>query len=162
MKLRELQWVGLATVLTTVFAAAVVADGSRPSQRVLNEMGLGGLAVMSDDEAMNVRGHGFKLASSVNVFGNSFATFDTPLGTSHSENGYAAEGNHFAFGKNYSEAGIKANIGNAGGDQNPRPNSSRRGGTSKVGGRIGAGSLGIPSGVTIKVFAGGYSVGAAL
>jgi hypothetical protein len=149
-----------------------IADGSRPSQAALMEMGLGGLAVMSDEEALRIRGNGF-MGSSVDVFGNSFATFDAPSGTSHSENGYAAEGRHFAFGANFSTAGVLN--GRDGGQMNGGMNISgqssrwigaRRGGNGRVvdrpgGGRPGGGNL--PGNITATaVFAGGFSVGAAL
>ena len=75
---------------------AVVASGELYTERVLSEMGLGGLDIMTDAQALTVRGHGFMNGSSARVFGNSFATFDTPSGTSHSENGYAAEGRRHA------------------------------------------------------------------
>jgi hypothetical protein len=163
MRLSELTCVGLAMVLTMVCGASAGAEDSRPSQNVLNEMGLGGLAVMSDEEAMKVRGHGFKQASSVSVFGNSFATFDTPVGTSHSENGYASDGKHFAFGKNYSEAGIQFEItgGLNGGSSDLSRNVSRWG--SKLRDRLGGGNNGgVTIGVTVKVFGGGFSAGGAL
>ena len=168
MKLLELRWISLALGMTAVFAASADADGSRPGQRVLSEMGLGGLAVMSDEEALSVRGRGFKLASSVDAFGNGFATIDTPLGTSHSENGYASEGQHIAFGKNRSEAGVELSISGLGGlgngiGLNAGRAGARRGGQAGNGGRPGGGggnNGGIPR-VTIKLFGGGYSIAGA-
>jgi hypothetical protein len=168
MKVLEIRWVSLAIGMLAVFAASAVADGGRPSQRVLSEMGLGGMTVMSDEEALSVRGRGFKLASSVDAFGNSFATIDTPLGTSHSENGYAAEGRHIAFGKNRSEAGVELSIGGLGDilgngvDRNSGRAGARRGGQVGNGGRPGGGGNngGLPR-VTIKLFAGGHSIAGA-
>jgi hypothetical protein len=118
--MRELTWFGLAVMLAAVVNQAACAEGGRPSHETLREMGLGGLTIMSDAEAIAIRGHGFRGGNGMNgthrgsfvaVAGNSFATFDTPFGTSHSENQYAAEGEHKAFGKNHSEAGLAIKIG---------------------------------------------------
>jgi hypothetical protein len=168
MRSNELRWIGLALVLTMVVAAAVGADGGRPNRAVLNEMGLGGLTVISDDQAMAVRGRGF-MGSSADAFGNSFATFDSPLGTSHSENGYAAEGEHIAFGKNYSEAGVGITIGRGpsdGGMGAVRQRSRWAGRVVRVGrpgsGRPGGGNQpSRPNVAAIKVFARGFSFAAA-
>ena len=88
------------------------ADG-RPSQQTLAAMGLGGMTILSDEEATSVRGFGWKGGngghggSHVAVSGNSFADIDTPFGNAHSENAYAAEGKHFATGANGSHAGVE-------------------------------------------------------
>jgi len=121
----RLRWMGCLAALVAVGQSAVQAEGQRPSQQTLADMGLGGLVVMSDDEAMAVRGHGFKGGgrSAVSVFGSSFATIDTPLGGAHSENGYTAEGKHFAKGANFSEAGVEITL----------PGGKRKGGKDMVG-----------------------------
>jgi hypothetical protein len=108
----RLRWLACLAALVASGQSAVQAEGHRPSEQTLADMGLGGLVVMSDDEAMAVRGMGFKggKRSSVSVFGNSFATIDTPLGGAHSENGYTAEGKHFAKGANFSEAGVEIKL----------------------------------------------------
>jgi hypothetical protein len=161
MRTYELKWVIAGTLVAMNFNAVAIAEDSRPSQGVLNAMGLGGLTVITDDEALSVRGHGFKQGSLVNAFGNSFATIDTPLGTSHSENGYASDGQHIAFGKNRSEAGIELSIGGLG---NGLGLAAGRAG-ARWGRNVGRGGLpggggnngGLPR-VTIKLFGGGYSV----
>lgn len=87
----------------------------------LADMGLGGLDVMSDSEALAIRGKGFSGGHFKgcktcgpratkqpwsSAFGNSFATYTDKEGnTAHSENGYAAEGPYSASGENFSEAG---------------------------------------------------------
>ena len=163
MKMRKLGCCALALGLAVVVNQAAWAQNQRPSQRTLDAMGLGGLAVMSDEEAMSVRGHGFMGGSSAAVFGNSFATFTSPLGTSHSENGYAAEGNKFAFGKNFSEAGLEVRVthgkkgGRHGGGMNGgkvwRPKHGGNMGGHPGGGRHG----GKTSSFSVRVFAGGFS-----
>jgi hypothetical protein len=81
-------------------------------------MGLGGLTVISDDDAMGIRGHGFWGGhrfngmnggdSSAGAIGNSFATLTIPpFVNTNSENSYAAEGEKFASGKNRSEVGVE-------------------------------------------------------
>jgi hypothetical protein len=112
-----------ATLLCAAASTANAADGI--SSSTLAEMGLSGLAVMSDSEALAVRGKGFvgcglcghrsSVEPSSVAFGNSFATISLgdacpecgPEGTSHSENGYAAEGPFAASGENFSEAGAE-------------------------------------------------------
>jgi hypothetical protein len=147
MRRRELSWCGLAVMLVAVVNQAVHAEGGRPSRETLREMGLGGLTIMSDDEAFAVRGHGFKGGNGMNgthrgsfatVAGNSFATFDTPFGTSHSENQYAAEGKKFAFGKNHSEAGIAIKVGVGGHDS--------MNGIDRIGDKFGRGGHGMRPG----------------
>jgi hypothetical protein len=98
---------------------------------MLAEMGLSDLSIMSDSDALAVRGKGFAGGSQngscrlcgprakkepwSSAFGNSFATITLgdacpdcgPDGTAHSENGYAAEGPYAASGENFSEAGAE-------------------------------------------------------
>jgi hypothetical protein len=177
MKVRDLKLFGLVIALAAVISQSVRAEESRPSQRTLSEMGLGGLVVMSDDEALGIRGFGFKGGhggSSAVAFGNSFATINTPFGTAHSENGYAAEGKKFAFGANHSEAGVelKVSSGHKGkGGKMRNGDSNRWGGKTgtKWGGHNGNGGMNGHSGggkhgakksitISFKLFAGGWSV----
>ena len=88
---------------------------------------------------------------------------NTPFGSAHSENGYAAEGKHFAAGANFSEAGveIKFNGGHKGGKKpdgkwggkggNMWPG---KGGNGGMGGHPGGGK---PTSISVRVFAGGFS-----
>ncbi|MEX2092615.1 MAG: hypothetical protein WD971_08045 [Pirellulales bacterium] len=105
------RWIGFGVVIAigAMVSQLAHAEGGRPSRQALAAMGLGSLVVMSDEEALSVRGEGFHGGSSVKVFGNSFATIDGPNGGAHSENGYFAEGKHAAKGSNFSFAG-KADI----------------------------------------------------
>src|SRR5688500_800223 len=106
MNVRELKLFGMAMMVAALTIQASRADGDRPSQSQLNEMGLGGLVVMSDEDASSIRGQGFNGGhggrSSVAVWGNSWAQINTPFGSARSENGYEAEGNHVAVGANLS------------------------------------------------------------
>jgi hypothetical protein len=126
-------------------------------------MGLGGLAVMSDEESMSIRGMGYQggKRSSASVFGNSFATIDTPIGGAHSENGYTAEGKHSAKGSNKSFAGVAVTIDLPGG-HGGKPGGGYGGGKGgKYGGGKGGYGGGKPAGrsigVSLKFFAGGHS-----
>jgi hypothetical protein len=108
----------VSALLVTTATTANAAQGISPN--TLADMGLSGLSVMSDSDALAIRGKGFggchlcgprKESSSV-AFGNSFATIsldcpDCAEGTAHSENGYAAEGSFAASGDNFSEAGAE-------------------------------------------------------
>jgi hypothetical protein len=166
MNVRELSGIGLAMVLAVVVRQGAQAEGGRPSQQTLREMGLGGLTIMSDDDAIAIRGHGYNGGhggSSVSVAGNSFATFDTPFGTSHSENQYGIEGKKFAFGKNYSEAGVKLTISKGkkrrGHGHDMRPHN---GGHGRMNGGHYGNHHGRPGGghrtvISFKLFAGGFS-----
>jgi hypothetical protein len=113
-------------ILSTLVAALVSVAGSAIadqgiSSSTLNEMGLSGMTVMSDTEALAIRGMGVDLdcdscvrvQPSAEAFGNSFATINIENcpdcieidGGSHSQNAYAAAGPYYAAGTNFSEAG---------------------------------------------------------
>jgi hypothetical protein len=182
MKMRELRWFGVAIAFAAIICPSAQADGGRPSRQMLSDMGLGGLVVMSDDEALGVRGFGYKGGhgggSSAVVAGNSFATINAgPFGTAHSENLYAAEGKKFAFGANHSEAGIEIKTsggkgGKGGMHGGGKPKWGGKGG-SKWGGKGGKMGGGRPGGghgggggygggkptvTSVKLFSGGWSV----
>jgi len=108
----------LVAALVCAAGSTASAAGSIPSG-TLDGMGLSGLTVMTDSDALSIRGKGFsggfrkgcKTCGSrakkpwSSAFGNSFATIDIEDGGAHSENGYAAEGAYAASGENFSEAG---------------------------------------------------------
>jgi hypothetical protein len=160
-----------AMVLLTPYAQA---EDHRPSQRTLEEMGLSGLVVMTDDDASKIRGRGYMggNGSSASAFGNSFATIDTPLGGAHSENSYTAEGERFAKGANFSEAGVEIKLpggGHGGKDwgRNGGPRWPGKGGhgwggrpgmgSHHHGGGHGGGHNGGGSTIRLRFFAGGFS-----
>lgn len=144
---------GVVAVFGTMFCATVQAEDGRPSRDALAAMGLGSMTIMSDEEALAVRGHGYQ-GSSVSVFGSSFATINGgPNGGAHSENGYLANGKHHAKGSNSSYAGVATTTsgGHKPGGGNCRP--SRCG---NYGGGGGGGYGGIKVQSTV-FFAGGHS-----
>ena len=109
----------LGAALVCVAASTATANDGIAAG-TLADMGLAGLDVMSDSDALSIRGKGFaggyKTACKFcgpratkepwsAAFGNSFATIETKDGAAHSENGYAAEGPYGASGENFSEAG---------------------------------------------------------
>ena len=110
MRTRQIVGLGLVLAIGVFVAQATTAraESGRPSRQMMEAMGLGSLVVISDDEAMAVRGHGYKGGGShVSVSGNSFATVNGgPLGGAHSENAYSADGKHKASGSNLSYAGV--------------------------------------------------------
>jgi hypothetical protein len=109
----------VAALVYVAAGTANAADGI--SSTTLGDMGFSGLTVMSDSDALSIRGKGFagghqngrcrtcgprgKKQPWSAAFGNSFATIETEDGIAHSENGYAAEGPYGASGENFSEAG---------------------------------------------------------
>jgi hypothetical protein len=175
MRLRR--WIGLGVVTaigaaTMLVSPAARAESGRPSRQAMEAMGLGSLVMMSDDEAMAVRGHGYKGGGShVAVSGNSFATYNGgPAGGSHSQNAYSAEGKHDAKGSNSSYAGgVDIWIGGQGGGhqdkrcKGPRGDSGGGYGGMPSGGGYGGGGGGYGGGKpTVKIhatifFAGGSS-----
>lgn len=110
-------------ILSTLVAALVCVASAQAegiSNKTLGAMGLGGMKVMSDSDALTVRGKGFDGCNSCNrtepstaVLGASFATInlagcpDCVLigGGANSENGYIAVGPYYSAGTNFSEAG---------------------------------------------------------
>lgn len=98
-----------------VLALAVVVGGSsltlaadQPSDHVLSAMGLGELVVMSDSDALAVRGFGY---APVKVAGWSWASVKFKGASAGSENSYSASGKHKAWGENNSEAGVTVKKG---------------------------------------------------
>jgi len=107
MRLRSASVLVVAIALCAMLSQAAQAENGRPSRQVLQQMGCGSLVVMSDEEALAIRGEGFKGGHSyVRVSGSSWATIGTPDAGAHSENSYFAEGKHDAKGSNSSHAGV--------------------------------------------------------
>jgi hypothetical protein len=124
-------------ILSTLVAALVCVAGSAKaangiSSSTLGQMGLTGLSVMSDSDALAIRGLGFtgvdhsinssccgprgSASPSTMVSGNSSATIHTGTGSdmcptctqtgdASSTNAYTASGPYSSSGSNYSEAG---------------------------------------------------------
>jgi hypothetical protein len=101
-----------AAALVCVAASSVRADNL--SSDTLSAMGLSGLQVMSDSDAISIRGMGFvapkpkhKVSPSASAQGASFAFIGTGgkiLAGAGSVNSYSAKGKYEASGSNFSEA----------------------------------------------------------
>ena len=97
-----------ALALAVVLSGSALAEDSAISSATLSDMGLGGIELMSDADAMAVRGHGYVMAggksnSSINIslslggYGN--LNFDTDT-TDH----FKAKGRYLAGGEHISES----------------------------------------------------------
>jgi hypothetical protein len=90
-----------AVALLIALSGSAMAENGAISSAKLNAMGLGGIELMSDADAMQIRGQGFSLA-----FGISYARTGNQGGASAgSLDGYLAKGKFMAMGDHYSEAG---------------------------------------------------------
>lgn len=180
MKVQTLGCCGWMVMFTAVLAT-LSADAREPSEEALSQMGLGGLVMMSDDEAMAVRGLGFK--SMAKAWGQSWAQVTTKHGSAGSVNGYKAVGRKKASGENFSEAGfeIRFSGGKGGhGDKGRKGKDAKKGRPPKGGndvspatfGKNGRGDIGKNGGKggghkggkggkpqvkSFNVFAGGFS-----
>jgi hypothetical protein len=100
-----------ALALAIALSSSALADNGAISASQLNEMGLAGIEVMSDADALAVRGMGYSSGhkSLSLAFGISYATVegghhgDAAAGTL---DGYLAVGKYMAMGEHYSEASI--------------------------------------------------------
>ena len=85
------------------------ADQTQPSVATLGQMGLSGMEIASEAEAMQVRGKGYVhggKGSSVAVWGESSANIGGEKGGASASNGYKASGKHKAGGETESVAGM--------------------------------------------------------
>jgi hypothetical protein len=100
----------LAVVVFCVASNVAVANDSAPNQDTLAAMGLSGMQVLSDSDALDIRGKGYfhKPASQVQIWGSSNANVSKWGGSAESKNGYKASGKHFAEGSNHSYAGMSS------------------------------------------------------
>src|SRR5690606_38270664 len=103
----------LGIVLSTCCALAVAASSASaangiPSSSRLAAMGLSGAKIVSDPDAMSVRGMGYT-PSSAKASRGSFALVGDigkdGLAAAGTLNVYKAEGGHYASGQHFSEAG---------------------------------------------------------
>lgn len=106
MKMQPWVWVGLAIVCVVSCCSFSEADQNLPSQRTLQAMGLSGLEVMSDEEALEVRGMGYGESVAV-ASGVSWASISSQGGSAGSKNDYFAKGLREARGKTFSRARVK-------------------------------------------------------
>jgi hypothetical protein len=168
MKVRILTCLGLAIAL--IAAMNTRASAEQPSRQTLDAMGLGSLSLMSDDDALAVRGFGYRGSkSSAKAWGQSWANIAVPGGSAGSKNGYSASGKHSASGRNLSFAGVTiihisshggknghdGHDGGGGGAAGARMgNNGHNNGGHNNGGHGGKTKISV---TTIKVFAGGSS-----
>ena len=105
-----------ALALIVALSGSAFADNGI-SQATLQDMGLAGIELMSDADAMAIRGMGFDLGDQVPnpqlgdkpwslAFGVSFATVGTSNASAGTIDGFFAEGKFMAAGEHFSEAGI--------------------------------------------------------
>jgi hypothetical protein len=153
----------LAASLLVALASTAQAEQGLPSQGTLRDMGLYGMSVLSDREAMDIRGMGYRghSKSKAIAFGVSYAKVEKHGAEAGTIDGYYAEGKHFAAGAHGSVAGVivikkKGGGHHGGGDwgnDTPAP-VSNNGPPHDGGGHHGGG-------VKVKatiVFAGGFAV----
>ena len=136
MKLQRWQMLACAIGMVAVGGQVALAIDGQPSRSALAQMGLGGMTVISDNEALAVRGLGFSSGSLAQASGNSFATINTPFGSAHSENAYASQGKHKAGGDNFSFAGFAVTT------SHPKPGNGGNGGYGGMPGSGGNGGYG--------------------
>lgn len=142
MNARKWSGCGLAIALIASLCQASFAEDERPSRDTLSDMGLSGLRVVSDEDALSIRGQGFKRGTSARAWGNSYAFVRTKKGSAGSVNGYHSDGKHFAAGGNYSFAGATVKKSSRKGGKYGRP-SGNNGGHKII--------------KSVKVYAGGNS-----
>jgi hypothetical protein len=121
MMIQQCKWLGLIGLLVVAGQAKIFAQEAAPSKSTLAEMGLSSLSVMSDDDAMDIRGEGFGSGSSASAWGSSFAFVSTPAGEAGSTNGYNAHGKHEADGSNESFAGFSITTSGGKNDGHGKP-----------------------------------------
>lgn len=145
MMVRNLGWLALALTIVSGLGAAAQAETGL-NQRTLDQMGLSGLSMMSDEAGLAVRGHGY-----TGAYGYSWAAVASRGATAGSVNGYVAKGSKYSSGDSYSDAGIiiKDSGGHGGGGYGDKS----YGGGGHGGGGYGGG------GKSIYAFSGGGSTG---
>ncbi len=96
--------------LVVALSGSAMAENGAISTATLNEMGLAGIQLMSDDAAMEIRGQGFIVDDSASLaFGLSFATVSregSSNGSALTIDAYLADGKYMAMGSHLSEAVI--------------------------------------------------------
>jgi len=114
--MKKLSVIVPALALAVMMSASAFAENGAVSSTTLDAMGLGGMQVMSDQEAMAVRGRGF-----VSTYGNSSSSIGInfnlgPFGglnfNTSTSDGFNADGEYFAGGMNQSESVFSASISN--------------------------------------------------
>jgi len=103
-----------ALALAVMMSASAFAENGAVSDATMKAMGLSGMQVMSDQEAMAVRGRGF-----VSTYGNSYSSIGInfnfgPFGglnfNTNTSNGFNADGKFLAGGTNISESVFNTSV----------------------------------------------------
>ncbi len=97
-----------ALALVVALSGSAMAENGAISTATLNEMGLAGIELMSDEAAMKIRGQGFLVDDSASLaFGLSFASveYDNDLeGEGLTIDAFLADGKYMAMGEHLSKA----------------------------------------------------------
>lgn len=146
--------VAMAASMLVAFVGIAQAENGMPSQATLRAMGLSGMQVMSDREAMDVRGMGYSSHGSTAIaFGISYAHAGGQGASAGSLDGYFSKGKYLAGGSHGSIAGrIVITKGGGGGGGPPKGTN----GGPPNGGPPNGGGGGTQVKATI-VFAGGFA-----
>lgn len=140
--------------LACAMSAAMVSAtwAAQPSQLVLSDMGLGDLVVMSESDALAVRGMGY---SPVRAYGHSWASVAIGGASAGAENGYSSKGKRKAWGSTDSYAGVTIEVGggHGGGKRGGKGGGKSYGG----GGHGGKGGKGGGGSISVVAFSGGSS-----
>ena len=151
MLIRSILSLSAATCLLLAVPTAQAEEGM-PGQSLLNEMGLASIDMMSDDEAMEIRGLGYypkynHVKPVAIAYGHSYAGVTGHGAQAYSEDGFYARGPHKAAGAHGSFAGliVKQHGGPHGGGSHG--NKRQSGGHSKP----------KPQGKKVIAFSGGFS-----
>lgn len=129
-----------ASAMVVSLATAAGAQQGLPSRATLEAMGLGGLEILSDGQALAVRGSGYKDSGNgggstwATAAGKSWASAASGHKSAASTNSYYVKANDYAFGKTFSHAGVSSKKsghsgknGHGGGDNGPPAPSAANG-----------------------------------
>ena len=150
-----------AIAVLIIMASSIQAEQGLPSQSMLSDLGLSSIAVMSDVEAMAIRGSGYQshYKPVATAYGHSFAGVRGYGAKAYSKDGGYASGPNEAFNIHGSIAGIvvksKKKRGHGGGNYGGGGGFGGDGG----GGFGGGGGYGHPKPKPNKIiaFSGGFS-----
>lgn len=94
------RWTGLVVALVASCPALAWAEDGLPSQETLKAMGLSGMQVMSDTEALAIRGQG------AHAWGDSYSRIGTDETSSETNDNahYSAWGKYYAAGGSYAKS----------------------------------------------------------
>ncbi len=152
--MRQFFTLSLSAMVLVAMGSFVQAQQGMPSQATLNAMGLSGMQVVSDSEAMSIRGHGYQRGKSIAIaFGVSYAHVGGKKAGAGSIDGFLAIGKHHASGKHGSIAGKIVIGGGHGGMPQPWGNS----GGPPTWGNDNGGYRPQPHVKAVVVFAGGFA-----